>query len=275
VPYAELTGTTLYYEVTTSLRERPLLMIEGLGAQLTMWTPGLIAKLERAGFGAIRYDARDVGLSATSVSEFTLADMVQDAYELLRHLGLEKAHVVGQSMGGMVAQQLAIDHPESVMSMVLVYSAPNASFRADDPGARTELDPGPAHTFEEAVDQFIRIERVSGLQDFTETEIRAYAESVIARDYEREAVHHGQERHAKAVVGAADRTEELRGLRLPVAVIHGRDDRLISYRGGIATAEAVPDAELHVFANMGHELRPALWDDYVRIIDRTAARAQA
>jgi pimeloyl-ACP methyl ester carboxylesterase len=272
----------LYYEVTTqnyapaaSLHERPLLMIEGLGAQMTMWAPRLIAKLEQAGFGVIRYDARDVGLSATSDSEFTLADMVQDAYELLGHLELEKAHVFGQSMGGMVAQQLAIDHPESVMSMVSAYSMPDASFRVDDPEVRAELDLGPARSFEEAVDQFIRVERVSGLQDFTETEIRAYAESVIARDYEREAVHHGQERHSKALLGAADRSEGLRGLRLPVAVIHGRDDRLLSYRGGIAVAEAVPDAELHVFANMGHELRPALWDDYVRVIDRTAARAEA
>jgi pimeloyl-ACP methyl ester carboxylesterase len=132
---------------------------------------------------------------------------------------------------------------------------------------------GPARSWEEAVQQFISRERISGFDGLDEPWIRSYAEKVISRDYEREASHHGRLIQMRATMGAPDRTADLAQLDMPVAVIHGRNDPLISFEGGIATARAVPGAELHVFADMRHQLRPDLWPDYVRIVQRNAARA--
>jgi pimeloyl-ACP methyl ester carboxylesterase len=192
----------------------------------------------------------------------------------VNHLGLGPVHVVGQSMGGMIAQLVSISHPEVTLSLTSVYSAPSRSYLVMDGSIREQRDQGPAASFEEAVEQFMVREKISGLDGFDDAGIRAYAEKVISRDYKREAAHHGRTAHMRATMKAPDRTEGLRQLAIPAAVIHGRSDPLISFAGGVATASAIPDAELHVFAGMKHQLRADLWPDYVRIIQRTAQRAQ-
>ena len=273
MPYADLATARLYYEVSGPDDGPPLLLIHGLGAQMVMWDPRLVALFEQAGFRVVTFDNRDVGLSSTSSADFELSDMAADARDLVKHLGLDQVHVVGQSLGGMIAQQVAISYPEIVLSMTSIYSAPNRDFIVNHPEAMRDRQMEPAGSWEEAVQQFIARERISGFDGLDESWIRSYAEKVINRDYEREASHHGRLVQMRAVTDAPDRTAELAKLDMPVAVIHGREDPLISFEGGIATARAVPDAELHVFADMRHQLRPDLWPDYVRIVQRNAARA--
>jgi pimeloyl-ACP methyl ester carboxylesterase len=273
MPYADLASARLYYEVSGPDDGLPLLLIHGLGAQLAMWDPRLVALFEQAGFRVVKYDHRDVGLSSTSPADFQLSDLAQDARDLAKQVGLDQAHIVGQSMGGMVAQQVAISYPEMVLSLTSIYSAPNRDFIVGDPEVMRQRQQGPAGSWEEAVQQFIVRERISGFDAVDEAWIRSYAEEVISRDYEREAAHHGRTVHSRALWNAPDRTPELAKLEIPAAVIHGRKDPLVSFEGGIATARAIPGADLHVFADMRHQLRPDLWPDYVRIVQRTAARA--
>jgi pimeloyl-ACP methyl ester carboxylesterase len=273
MPYADLTSARIYYEVSGPQDGLPLLLIHGLGAQMAMWDPDLIAAFEQGGFRVIQFDNRDVGLSSTSPGPFALTDMAQDAHELVMHVGLDRVHVAGQSMGGMIAQQFAISYPEATLSMTSIYSAPNRDFIVNDPELAARRQHGPASSREEAILQFIERETISGQDGFDDAWIRAYAERVIDRDYEREASHHGSIIQMQSINSAPDRTADLGKLEMPVAVIHGREDPLISFEGGIATARAIPDAELHVFAGMKHQLRPDLWPDYIRIIQRTAQRA--
>jgi len=274
VPVADLPGTQIYYEVSGPEAGPPLLLIHGLGAQIAMWDPGLIALVEQAGFRVIQFDNRDVGLSATVEGDYELSDMAADARDLVDHLGLDRVHVAGQSMGGMIAQQVAISYPETVLSLTSIYSAPSRAYITADPEAREKRQQGPAASYDEAVEQFIDRETVSGLDGIDDAAIRAYAEKVISRDYKREASHHGRTAHTRATMGAPDRTEGLTKLAIPAAVIHGRADPLVSFEGGIATARAIPDADLHIFAGMKHQLRRDLWPDYIRIITRTAQRAR-
>lgn len=273
MPFAELPRTQLYYEVSGPDAGPPLLLIHGLGAQMVMWDPALIGMFEQAGFRVIKFDNRDVGLSGTVAGEYQLTDMADDARDLVAFLGLDRVHVVGQSMGGMIAQQVAISYPAMVLSLTSIYSAPSRDFLVNDPQVMERRRLDPASSWEEAVQQFIVREHESGFDGVDEAWIRGYAEGVISRDYEREASHHGRIAHSRATMGAPDRTAALAKLEMPVAVIHGREDPLISFEGGIATARAVPGAELHVFAGMRHQLRPDLWPDYVRIVQRTADRA--
>src|SRR5262245_22636864 len=128
MPYADLATTRLYYEVSGPDDGPPLLLVHGLGAQLTMGDPRLAAQVRQAGFRGITFDNRDVGLSATSPAGFELADMATDARDLVKHLGLDQVHIAGQSMGGMIVQQVAISYPEIVLSMTSIYSAPNRDF---------------------------------------------------------------------------------------------------------------------------------------------------
>ena len=273
MPVADLSGTQIYYEVSGPEAGLPLLLIHGLGAQLVMWAPGLISQLEQAGFRVIQFDNRDVGLSATVAGDYELSDMAADARDLVNHLGLGRVHVVGQSMGGMIAQIVSISHPEVVFSLTSVYSAPSLRYLVTDSDVREQRGLRPAASYEEAVEQFIAREKISGLDGLDDVAIQAYAEKVVSRDYKREASHHGRTAHMRATMSAPDRMEALRHLAIPAAVIHGRGDPLISFEGGIATASAIPGAELHIFAGMKHQLRADLWPDYVRIIQRTAQRA--
>jgi pimeloyl-ACP methyl ester carboxylesterase len=276
MPYAKLHDVTLYYEVSgPTAFSQPLVLIHGLGAQMIAWHEGFCRALEGAGFTLIRFDNRDVGLStkfddAQTDMPYTLLDMTQDVIGLLDHLKLEKAHLAGQSMGGMIAQQVAISFPQRVRSMVSIYSVPSMEFQtADEEVWRIRGEP-PATSREEAIAQYIRRERLSGLDGFDEDSIRRFAAAVYDRSY----CPRGAERQLKAVSSAKDRRPALAALRMPVSVIHGLDDRLLSFHGGVATALAIPGAELHLYSGMGHQLPPRLYPDFVRVISRTAKRAE-
>ncbi|MFD9664520.1 alpha/beta fold hydrolase [Rhodococcus sp. NPDC059968] len=270
MPYANIGPIELCYEITGPEDGEPLLLIHGLGAQLVAWYPGFCRALEDEGFRVIRFDNRDVGLSSklNDTPDYHLQDMTSDVEGLLVTLGLDAVHVVGQSMGGMIAQQLAIAHPERVRSLCSIYSAPSTEFLTQE--LQAVLQRPPILDREGTIRQWIETERLSGLDGFDESRIYDFAAAIYDRSY----CPAGFERQSRALLTAPDQRPGLAQLTIPMAVIHGRDDRLISYRGGIATAMAVPGAELHLYAGMGHQVTPHLWSDYVRVITRNIERAE-
>lgn len=275
MPYVKLKDVTLYYEVSgPTTFAKPLVLIHGLGAQMIAWHAGFCYALEQAGFTLIRFDNRDIGLStkfddADTDMPYTLLDMAVDVVGLLNCLKLESAHIAGQSMGGMIAQRVAISFPQRVRSMISLYSVPSMEFRTNDEEVWKVRSEPPATNREEAIAQYIRRERFSGLDGFDEEYIKAFAASVYDRSY----CPRGADRQMKASGSAKDSRPELAKLRMPVAVIHGLNDRLLSFQGSVAIALAIPGAELHLYAGMGHQIPPRLYPDIVRVISRMAERA--
>lgn len=271
MPYVQRGEVRLCFEQVGDPTAPPVLLIAGLGAQLISWYTGFVNLLRDAGFQVITFDNRDAGLSTKCEldPDYHLRDMADDAAGLLEWLGLASAHVVGQSMGGMIAQQLAISHPGKVASLVSIYSAPSPDYITKDQRIWETRNQIPAPNRESRILHYIESERISGLAEFSEDWIRTYAEDTIDRCYCPD----GSERQFAAIQRSGDRTDDLTTLRMPTAVIHGLNDHLIDPAGGVATAAAVPNSELHVYAGMGHQLLPSLWPDYVRVIARTAARA--
>lgn len=273
MPYADLGEIELCYQVSGPVDGRPLLLVHGLGAQMTAWYPGFCQTLEHAGFRLIRFDNRDAGLSSDLEGRpaYTLRDMADDAIGLLDHLGYESVHVAGQSMGGMIAQELAIHRPGRIRSMCSIYSAPNASYLAGDETFWSEIQSRAPLSREHAAEEWIATERRSGLDGFSERTLYDFATALVDRSYRPK----GLARQMHAMCSAPDRTEALSSITTPTAVIHGLEDRVVDYRGGIATASAVPNAELHLYSAMGHQITPHLWPDFTHLITRTADRADA
>jgi pimeloyl-ACP methyl ester carboxylesterase len=274
MPYAQRENVKLYYDEAGPADGIPLILVHGLGTQLISWYPEFVQLLVDEGFRVIRFDNRDVGLSthfddAGEDAPYSIHDMADDAAVILDELGIDAAHFVGVSMGGMIVQQLAIDHPERVKSLISMVSTPNMEFRLSDPEViRLQTLPR-ASSREEAVEQWIARETISGLVGWSDERIEAMAGEIYDRDYSPE----GMARQSKALSTAPDRVPLLRNVTVPAAVISGRDDRLLSFLGGVATAEAIPGADLHIFKGMGHQVKPELWNDYIQIILRTVRRA--
>jgi pimeloyl-ACP methyl ester carboxylesterase len=274
VPYAELDGVSLYYEVSGPADGDPLVLIAGFGAQLLSWYPGFCELLEAEGFRVVLFDNRDVGLSQkfendVGASTYTLVDMAGDVARLIDHLGYGSAHVVGQSMGGMIAQQLAISFPERVRSLCSLYAVPTFGFFVDDAEVQALRSRTPGDGRDDRIRHWIDEQRVSGLDGLDDDFVEELGAAIHDRCYYPE----GKVRHLAALQSSPDRTSALAELRIPTVVIHGRNDRLLDFNGGIATALAVPGAELHLFADMGHQVKPELWSDFVRAIVRNADRA--
>jgi pimeloyl-ACP methyl ester carboxylesterase len=264
---------------------KPMLLIMGLGSQMILWPDGLCRMLAERGFLVIRFDNRDVGrstkLSGTpsltaAVSgqghdaPYTLDDMAADAAGLLGELGIEAAHVAGASQGGMIAQTLAIRHPERVISMASIMSTTgDRRVGQAHPEAIPALMTRLPHDRESYVSVFAQLRKAIGSPGFEvdEGHLRRLAE----RCYERGYFPEGTLRQLVAVVASGDRTDELRRLRVPTVVIHGEADPLIDVSGGRATAEAIPDAELLLIDGMGHDLPPGTWQ---AIVDAVVANTE-
>lgn len=282
-------GVELCYQTFGDPDGDPLLLVMGLGGPMTWWDPELCTALAQAGFYVVRYDNRDTGRStivegrvtrSTLVRAFTgtkvrppysIADLADDAFGLLDHLGLESAHVAGVSMGGMIVQTMAIAHPERVRSLTSIMSTTGKrTVGWQHPGLMPSLlasrRPGRAAY----VASSAAFWRLIGSPDYPQTEekVRSRAEETFDRGISQAGVL----RQMLAVLTQPNRGPRLRSVRVPTLVVHGLADRMVHVSGGRATAAAVPGAELLLITGMGHDLPPALFDTFVAAIRRTADR---
>ena len=293
LPSAEILHTAvgdidIAYNTLGRSTDPPVLLISGLGGQLIAWDDGFCQELVDQGLFIIRFDNRDVGLSshlagapgsdstaATGVpaASYTLADMAADTAGLIDNLGLGSAHLVGLSLGGMIAQILAIEHPEWVRSLTSIMSTTgNDRVGHATEAAHALLLTPPVNTREGAMDRAVLGNRVVGSPAYRveDTEVRDRA----ARAFDRAFDPRGVARQLAAAMATPDRTDDLRRLRLPTLVIHGADDQLIDVSGGHAAAEAIPGAELLVIDGMGHDLPQSLWPLFAERIAALVTRAE-
>ncbi|MCO8269777.1 alpha/beta fold hydrolase [Actinoplanes sp. TRM 88003] len=286
MPDLRANGIDLRYETTGDPARPPLLLIMGLGAQLIDWPERFVVALAQQGFHVITFDNRDAGLSTAfddlpapdlaaifggdpATVPYLLSDMAADAAGLIKELGLEPVHVVGVSMGGMIAQQLTIDHPDLVASLCSIMSMTgDRTVGHATPEAAAALMRPPATTRDEIIAGSIASSRVIGSPGYPapEAEIRRRATA----KYERSFRPAGGQRQYAAIVASPDRTAALRQVKTPTLVIHGEDDPLINVSGGRATAAAVPEARLVTIPGMGHDMPEPLWAGIIEaIVDNT------
>lgn len=285
-------GIELCYQTFGDPADEPLLLVMGLGGPMTWWDPDLCAALARAGFYVVRYDNRDTGRStvlegkvarSTLVRAFTgrrvrvpyrLADLADDAFALMDHLGFESAHVYGVSMGGMIVQTMATTRPERLRSMTsMMSSTGKKTVGWQHPSVLPLLlagrKPGRAAYVASSVAVWQRIGSPAYPQSRERLEARA------GDTYDRGVSDAGVMRQMLAVLTQTNRTVRLRGVRVPTLVIHGLEDKMVHVSGGRATAAAVPGAELLLVNGMGHDMPPPLFETFVAGVRRTADRAVA
>ncbi len=269
----------------------PVLLIMGLNMQLIAWPDGLCDELVARGLQLIRFDNRDTGESTymkgapvpnfqaaladdySSVS-YTLSDLAGDTIGLLDALGLESAHLVGASMGGYIAQTVAIESPQRVRSLTSIMSTTgDPRVGQPHPEAMVIFAGGPVTTREQAIQRMVNAARTVGSPGFA-PDLDAVAERA-GRAFDRGHDELAIMRQGIAVLASGDRTQRLRSLDLPALVIHGDSDRLTDVSGGRATAAAIPGAELVVFEGMGHDLPRELWPQLATKIADVVRRGEA
>ena len=273
---AKSNGIELEYEVFGDDDGVPLLLIMGLGAQLVAWDPHFCEALGDRGFRVIRYDNRDIGLSTKLEpgTPYTVGDMADDAAGLLDFLGIGAAHVVGASMGGMIAQELAIKHRERVLSLTSIMSSTGGEgVGVPTPEAMGALMTPPPTEREAYLDHAVRIGRViqGDSAEFPYDEERARRRAAEA--FDRSFHPQGTANQLMAIMASPDRTPKLRELDIPALVIHGSIDALVTPTGGEETAAAIPNAEHLVIEGMGHSLPPMAWPQVVEAVTSLASRA--
>jgi pimeloyl-ACP methyl ester carboxylesterase len=290
MPRAHGNGVELEYETVGDPSGRPLLLVQGLGAQLITVEDGLCQELASRGFLVIRYDNRDAGLSTWfdharpvnlaavwggdhSTLAYTLEDMADDAVAVLDAAGVEAAHVAGISLGGMIAQLLVTSHPARVRSLASIMSTTGDRAVGQPTGEAASVlvasMPGDRGGF---IEQAVVNAKAIG----SGTAFPFDAEAVrrgAARSYDR--AHHpkGTGRQFAAILAAGDRTWALAQVRVPTLVIHGTEDQVIGVSGGQATAAAIPGARLLVVPGLGHELPPGFWPTLADALVGNADRA--
>lgn len=276
MPKARNGAVELEYQTFGDDRPDAVLLVNGLGSQMTRWPEAFCEKLVARGYRAIRFDNRDTGLSTwfKAGERYTLKDMAADAMAVLDAAGVKQAHIAGVSMGGMIVQRIAIDYPARVKSLTSIMSATSGDVVAT-PEAMAVISnppPDPAADFEAFVAHGMRNARTIGSPAYpwTDAELRARVVAEHARAFNPAGV--GRQRQAIGADG--DRTEELRKLKVPTVVLHGEDDPLVQPVGGRETAAAIPGAELRLIPGMGHDLPPALYDTIVDAIVAAATKAK-
>jgi pimeloyl-ACP methyl ester carboxylesterase len=289
MPRANANGLQLEYDTFGSSTDTPLVLVMGLGAQMTTWPVAFCELLAAQGFHVVRFDNRDVGLSSYlddlpktdlaavlggdySSVPYLLADLAKDVIGLFDALGFAKAHIVGASMGGMIVQQVAVDHPDRLLSVCSIMSTTgDQSVGQGTPDAMGALLRPAATNREEAIESSIQALKAIGSPGYpaTDEELRAKATASYDRAYHPV----GTLRQMAAILASPDRTEGLRSLALPMLVVHGADDPLVGVSGGEATAAAVPDSTLLILPGMGHDLPTPLHGTIVDAIVTNAKRA--
>jgi len=292
-------GLTFEYESFGRKSDPALLLIMGFSAQMTMWPQALCEGLAGRGFRVIRFDNRDIGksthlehLGAPDISvamakamsgqpvdaPYALDDMALDAVSVLRALDIESAHIVGASMGGMIAQIVAARHPDATRSLVSIMSTTG---RRDLPPATPEamsalMTPPPSDSREDRIEAGMKVWRAIGSPGYRESE--AELRAIVTREVDRSPYDPaGIGRQMVAIVSAPPRNDMLKNVRAPSLVIHGADDPLVPVEGGKDTAASIPGCKIVIVPGMGHGFESPLVPLYLEHIGAfvTAAEAQA
>jgi pimeloyl-ACP methyl ester carboxylesterase len=282
-------GIEIAYERFGDPDAPPVLLIMGGGAQMINWPEGFVQELVDRGLQPIRFDNRDAGRSTEfadgpvpdfaaafagdfSTASYDLSDMADDAVGLLDVLDVDSAHLVGASMGGAIAQVIAIEHPDRVRSLTsMMFTTGEPGVGEADVSAFAAIGRPPAGR-----DEFIpwqvnsmRVVASPGFE-FDETTATERAGRIFDRGYDPTAM----PRQGVAVLAGGDRTERLRQLHVPTLVMHGADDIMVDVSGGKATAAAIPDAKLVIFDGMSHSLPKQLWPEFATHINDLVSRAE-
>ena len=273
----------------------PLLLIMGLGMQLVAWHEDFVESLVQRGFRVIRFDNRDIGLSQgfdqfgvprlgvdmlkfalgmRVTSPYTLADMAADSIGILDALGIAKAHICGASMGGMIAQQIGVRHPDRVKSLTLMMTSsgarrlPGPSLKVRGAMLSRPKDPG---NIDSVIDHYVALYKLIGSPGFPPDDgyVRRRLQISVRRSY-RPA---GTARQMVAIAADGDRSPLVAQIRLPTQIIHGRADPLVPIAAGHDLAAKIPGAEIDLIDGMGHDLPVALWPRFVAGIASAAGRA--
>ena len=286
----------IHYEDMGDPDHPAVLLIMGLGAQLLFWQEDFCRKLVAQGLRVIRYDNRDVGLSTyydgqrtrgsqignmarsvlgrRSPAVYTLEDMADDAAALLDHLDIDRAHVVGGSMGGMIAQIVAARHAERTKTLGVIFSSNNQAL-LPPPGPRHLLavitGPAPNSPREVIIENSVRVSRIIGSPGYPRPAETLRADAMAF--YDRAFNPYGVARQFNAITGSGSLRKYNKQTPAPTVVIHGKADKLMRPSGGRAVARAIPGARLVLFDGMGHELPEPLWDDIVGELKTTFAEA--
>ena len=279
---------TLAYETFGSPDHPPLVLVMGVASQMIMWPDGFCQALADDGFYVVRFDNRDIGLSThlddagvpdlvallsgtSATSPYALADMADDTAALLDALGLDRVHLVGLSMGGMIAQEVALRHPDRLVSLTSISSTPAAHIGKPTPEASATLMWPAPKTEAEAGDLAVNVYRVVGSPAYARDVdwIRAQGEESFRRS-DKSA---GKVRQFGAILVSPDRRPGLAHITVPTLVLHGVEDPLIQVEGGHETAAAVPGARLVTYPGMGHDLPEELWPTLIGEIIEHARRA--
>ena len=293
MPQTTHNGITLEYETHGDPANPPLLLIMGLGAQLTLWPIELVEALVARGYYVIRHDNRDIGLSSKFTEAgvpdmasvvmalmagknpavpYTLSDMAADAVAVLDAAGVGKAHIVGASMGGMIAQLVAIEHPERVLSLTSIMSTTgNPTLPPAKPEAMAALTSpmAPDADLAAILERGAMVSKAIGSPGYPADDARLRAN--VERDFKRSFHPTGAMRQMAAIVADGDRRARLKTVTAPTLVIHGADDPLVPVEGGRDTASAIAGATILEVPGMGHDLPLALVET---IADAIAGRAR-
>jgi pimeloyl-ACP methyl ester carboxylesterase len=284
----------IYYEDMGDPGDPAVLLIMGLGSQLLLWRDGFCEKLVAEGLRVIRYDNRDVGLSGKTKrghsegsmiprmlkfwmgmqgqADYTLDDMADDAAAVLDHLGIDRAHIVGASMGGMIAQVFAARFRERTRSLGVIFSSNNQPF-LPPPAPRALLTilkgPPPGSPLDVIVENYVRVWRIIGSPRYPAPEQRLRSDAI--EGYERCYYPWGIVQHLSATMASGSLVRYDRQITAPTVVIHGRADKLQRPFGGRAVARAIRGARLVLFDGMGHDLPEQLWDRLIGELTATFA----
>ncbi|GHJ48258.1 alpha/beta hydrolase [Catellatospora sp. TT07R-123] len=288
--YATCNNIQIWFRDEGPETGEPILLIMGLGSQLIAWPQDFVDDLTGRGYRVIRFDNRDSGLSekiesadaagtdATLNAVYQLTDMAADTVGLLDHLGIDRAHIVGASMGGMIAQTIAIHHPERVRTLCSIMSTTGAPFIGLPTleAAAAVLAETPAER-EAAIAHIANVMRIIGSRTLESEEREARLAGATAA-YDRMFYPAGTKRQFGAIAAAPNRTAalgEFAEREIPVLVVHGGEDSLINISGGRATHNAIPGSELLVLDTMGHDLPQSLRPRVLDAIDANARKALA
>jgi pimeloyl-ACP methyl ester carboxylesterase len=290
-------GVTLCYETFGDREDPPILLIMGLATQMIAWHEDFCAELAERGFYVVRFDNRDIGRSThfdfrpptigemlrrrLGPEQYTLSDMAEDAVGLLRELEIAPAHVVGVSMGGMIAQVMASEHPEVVRSLTSIMSTTGSRWHGQPALSvyRYLLRPPPRDR-DGYIKRSAEVFGLVGSTGFPRDE--QYIRERAGRSYDRGFDVRAGGRQLGAILASGDRTKMLGRIKAPTLVIHGTVDKMIRPSGGRATAKAIPGARLVMIEGMGHDLPRGAWPKIIDAVsenaragDRTRARAAA